>query len=620
MTDQAFQQLTANCQPHQVFKTDWFTYSSLKFADTFLPKVAEYRGKAFYFFDGAEILLNAEKVVRKLMQLTQSKELIIPVFYSYPKGVLAENRKARVEVESNAIGCFLEVYQNENVDVSFKFGGMFGDFLENHIKENKLQGSVAGFQWQTYNTTISKIQGSFNNEISHFNMLNFVGEVLGMDFKKVHESVQLKVQFIKNEQAYFTPFGLLNPVKKDSSMRHFSFDFEILNQEALEYHIHIFSGNQSIYSRVFLPKINILPEDKRTTNSTKPQYYKPGKYTIEWDGFDNSGILDSKWFLDKLKVQIEVIRLDKKGVIIEQEVAFKKAIENANWLDVRISKPLKKVDILLRLNLTNGGANGVGECEEIPIGADETITKCPWDDVPQTVIDAKQKAVLKARNRSFEDLVKLAVEGFKKHWSRNENNIGKGIMIDGIMYQVNVDAALLQNENEALNSVPIIYNTNKSPIRSGNTGGSYKDDSIMDNVLEKIPDGIIQRIAYNVGYIKYSDGWGYKEAVAEDLKFMQTAAHEIGHELLQAYAGTVYSWQHKGSSYFFPQDTKPVIPNWLNNIVHKDYMPYINGENCPAGEIDVMKYYNDYSSYYERIVASNSDILGLLWLLKCKIA
>ena len=27
--------------------------------------------------------------------------------------------------------------------------------------------------------------------------------------------------------------------------------------------------------------------------------------------------------------------------------------------------------------------------------------------------------------------------------------VGKGIMIDGIMYQVNVDAALLQNENEA---------------------------------------------------------------------------------------------------------------------------------------------------------------------------
>jgi hypothetical protein len=35
----------------------------------------------------------------------------------------------------------------------------------------------------------------------------------------------------------------------------------------------------------------------------------------------------------------------------------------------------------------------------------------------------------------------------------------------------------------------------------------------------------------------------------------------LGRELLEACGGTAFSWQHKGSSYYFPQDTKPVNGN-----------------------------------------------------------
>ncbi|WP_159283874.1 hypothetical protein [Tenacibaculum maritimum] len=35
--------------------------------------------------------------------------------------------------------------------------------------------------------------------------------------------------------------------------------------------------------------------------------------------------------------------------------------------------------------------------------------------------------------------------------------------------------------------------------------------------------------------------------MGENLEFMDTSAHEIGHTILKAYGGTFYSYGHKGS-------------------------------------------------------------------------
>ncbi|WP_422090480.1 hypothetical protein [Tenacibaculum ovolyticum] len=46
------------------------------------------------------------------------------------------------------------------------------------------------------------------------------------------------------------------------------------------------------------------------------------------------------------------------------------------------------------------------------------------------------------------------------------------------------------------------------------------------------------------------------------------------------------------------------------------------GENYPyKGEIDLMKYYNNnpYWSDFDRIVADQEDVLGLLWLTKLRL-
>ncbi|WP_165769829.1 hypothetical protein [Flavobacterium araucananum] len=50
-------------------------------------------------------------------------------------------------------------------------------------------------------------------------------------------------------------------------------------------------------------------------------------------------------------------------------------------------------------------------------------------------------------------------------------------------------------------------------------------------------------------------------------------------------------------------------------------MPEISGENYPvSGEVDLMKYYNnDRIKDTLKTIASEKDVLGLIWLTKIKI-
>lgn len=91
--------------------------------------------------------------------------------------------------------------------------------------------------------------------------------------------------------------------------------------------------------------------------------------------------------------------------------------------------------------------------------------------------------------------------------------------------------------------------------------------------------------------------------------FMHTAAHEIGHEILQAFGGkNEYSYVHKNTSTLLTQEVKKTstLPS--------------------SGEIDLMKYYSDdyyiyraTNNYYFRNIADEKDVLGLLWCSKIEI-
>ena len=72
---------------------------------------------------------------------------------------------------------------------------------------------------------------------------------------------------------------------------------------------------------------------------------------------------------------------------------------------------------------------------------------------------------------------------------------------------------------------------------------------------------------------------------------------------MEDYGGKEYSYKHKGSS------------TWGQNP--------LKGTTYPAtGEIDLMKYVDEDflpKDFYERVVLSKEDVIGILWLSKINV-
>ncbi|MBF4516839.1 hypothetical protein IRZ71_10805 [Flavobacterium sp. ANB] len=340
-------------------------------------------------------------------------------------------------------------------------------------------------------------------------------------------------------------------------------------------------------------------------------YTKEGEYFIHWDGFDDNEIYDSTRFNGKkLKAKITATNGDKQKSLT---VDFSTKYSEADWTDIKIDKNAKRIDVTLRVDMTDGSAEGLS-CWPNTRDYNPPSTKteiCDWDKIPVSDINPGQP-IIKSRTQSFSDLEKLAIEGLNYHWGRNKNHLeGKNVKINSDLFEVFIDT--INTKKNAMVSIDLIYNTNNSWGRSGNPG-------------------VLARIYYNEGYVKYSNGWGYINGPHAELEYKHTSGHEIGHSILKAYGGMTYSWQHKGSSYLLPQDVKPVKGNeTFSDHFKKDNMKEISGEYYPkSGEIDLMKYYNyendktgrriPVSKIEERSVATEKDIMILIWLTKLKIS
>lgn len=325
-------------------------------------------------------------------------------------------------------------------------------------------------------------------------------------------------------------------------------------------------------------------------------YTAMGSYTLSWDGFDKDGIYDSTRFNNKdLKARITAIKNGRRKSIV---VDFSTKYDQVEWTDVKIDKNTKRIDVTLRVNLTDGGENGL-TCQAInasDIYGMPARTVCDWDKIPANKINNNQP-IIKSRTRSFLDLEKLAIEGLNYHWGRNKKHaVSKKININGDNFEVYTNAT--NTTENAMDDVSLIYNTNNSWLRSGNPGTVQDPMSAVGNVISR------ESICYNIGYIEYFDGWAFSYDTNEDLKFKFTTAHEIGHTILKAYGGTIYSYGHKKT---------------VNAYTQKENT---NATKYPLnGEIDIMPYHINTVpiSDYNRYIAAIEDILSLLWLTKISV-
>ncbi|WP_316836139.1 hypothetical protein [Pedobacter nutrimenti] len=276
---------------------------------------------------------------------------------------------------------------------------------------------------------------------------------------------------------------------------------------------------------------------------------QPGIYQIDWDGFDQNGIYDSRRFDQQyFYAKLTII----KDAAVESEVLkFATRYKEVNWIDVKINRPIRTIEAVLRTNFADLGSMGAAE----------------------------------APAKTYQDLLILAIEGMKQYWSRNHHQPeGKNIHTpDGQEYEFYLDAE--NSTNRAIPSPGIVYNSQGRLRRSRNWE------------LSRI-------LYYNTGALKVNGEWLTLKDNYAAADFKHTAAHEIGHEILLAYGGHRYSKAHKGSSTLITQAVK-------GNFLYPQ-----------TGEIDLMIYYGEDEAhpyppdYNKRSVASEKDVLGLLWLSK----
>ncbi len=302
----------------------------------------------------------------------------------------------------------------------------------------------------------------------------------------------------------------------------------------------------------------------------KKEEIRSGRHQISWDGFDQHGIYDSCRFNHQfIEARLTaVLGGQSKTLKLRLHTTYK----TVDWLDLHINRHTRKITGTWRTNFEKGS------------GFDLIKTAV----IPESTLKSFKKAPLSAPTKRFEELRQLAIAGLQYHWGRNElHPEAKSISIKNHgIYQffLKVD----HTEKNAIKSPQIVFQTNARLRRSRNWEFS-------------------RLLFYQVGYLKKSGKWRYCIEKMADEEFKYVAAHEIGHEILLAYGGHLYSKTHKKSATLLTQ--RP-----LGNRLYPQ-----------QGEIDLMLYYAADGQhpfprgYYERSVAAEEDVRSLLWLNKVEI-
>lgn len=277
-----------------------------------------------------------------------------------------------------------------------------------------------------------------------------------------------------------------------------------------------------------------------------------GEHRWQWDGYSMAGVLDTQ----VLKSPNLSIRLTAHKGAQQQiaELRLDNSAEEIDWVDARIDRNTKSIKLTVRPSFSDGGVSGK---------------------------DAKLTA------KSFVQLKAMAKAGIERYWSRDGSRaqaIGAPIQTAKGAYKVTVVADV--DAKPSAKNFPLIEMLDADFGRSTSFA-------------------MFKKIYHNQGFWSAAN---YPMGFA-DGDFEHTVAHEVGHLILNAYGdgGLVpeYSWSHKRTSTVLTQS------------------PLKNHPVPGNGEVDVMHYHSDYPSgpsgyqnFWDRSVASEQDVKGLLWLAR----
>lgn len=208
-----FESLKFNARPHEVFKLDWKTYNSIDFPDKFLPYIKKwYNAKGMWMYDGAELFNGLKKTDRKLFTFDNHKYLISLINYTYPKDVLAQQRKDRVIVNNNEVLTFIEVDENNTIDIHFKFGKRFTSHISSALENQGSSINILALENAVYKTDKRTFQEFFNKELVHYNMMSFILNTLGIE-EQVTELVEYNTLFSEEIISFMENFTIAGKYK-----------------------------------------------------------------------------------------------------------------------------------------------------------------------------------------------------------------------------------------------------------------------------------------------------------------------------------------------------------------------------------------------------------------------
>lgn len=279
---------------------------------------------------------------------------------------------------------------------------------------------------------------------------------------------------------------------------------------------------------------------------------RPGKHRFEWDGYDNNGILDTTNFKEEGLV-FEV--LVKKGGE-EKKKDFKICVERGDTIHSKIGKYFKMAGYTYSGSVPNETVDWI----------DLIINKARHKIEILVAIDFQNERNIEPTDSpNFDDLVIMSIEAIKRYWTRS-------IEIDGLFYRV--ETKVIRRDFDCVD-VDLYVKKSSRFGRSHNTG-------IIDASFK-----------YLKGYFAERGG---KQSADKD--FLETAAHEFGHYILEMFGGRKFSWKHKGTSSLGQRvlDDSPSYPM--------------------AGEIDLMYYYKGSRpwDFFTRLLVAEDDVKRMLAL------
>tara|TARA_R110002072_G_scaffold65053_1_gene161184 strand:+ start:122 stop:619 length:498 start_codon:yes stop_codon:yes gene_type:complete len=156
MTQHEFDILLETNAPHPVLRKGWRMYYPHQFADAFLPKASLIKGKtALWVYDGANVFPSVESAAPASLPLNSNGKLTTLIVFTYPKGVLAETKKNAVRASEDELLVFMEVMQDDSVEITYRFGSDFRKWLkEQDLNANALEA-------KPYRFTVNGVQKKF---------------------------------------------------------------------------------------------------------------------------------------------------------------------------------------------------------------------------------------------------------------------------------------------------------------------------------------------------------------------------------------------------------------------------------------------------------------------------